>query len=383
MSSVTNPAVTLRPWVILMAGVIGCQADGAPTETLVESPSEAAAAPPPFVVHRIVFTSEALLGGAGQWGLYTIREDGTALTLLHQGGWLTNASWSPAGPHRIAFVEHFGASESRPAVIKPDGTGLQYLAPASTALIDGLTWAPDGTRLAYRQQGYQRLNVVNADGSALTTIASDADASPPAWHPDGQLIAYFRRHDSPRTPANDRGIWTVKHDGTGRTKIFDIPATEPYYEKVRLSYSPDGTKLAFCGEGGAGVSHEYRPLEMIDPDGSGHVILYRRYCVDPDWYLPEAMWSPDGSRILARTPFNESSWDLVTLAPDGSAATRLTTDGSTRIAAWSRQGTRIAHVKQVGGGGVLRVMSASGANKKQLDAAVFTWPLYGGVMWGP
>ena len=301
-----------------------------------------------------MFTSDALLG-PDAWGLYTIRDDGTGLTLLHQNNWIINASWSPAGPHRIAFVEYITGSQARPAVIKTDGTGLAPLAPPSSASIQGLSWAPDGTRLAYLEQGYQKIWVVNADGSGLTTVGSNCCVDPPAWHPGGQLIAYYQHHDLPRSPANDRGIWTVKPDGTGRTKIFNVPAGALHYDRVRLSYSPDGTKLAFCGEGGAGVDHVYRPVEVINANGSGHVTLDRRYCVTPDSYMAEAMWRPDGSRLLARTKYDGTHWDLVSVTPDGSAATRLTTDGTIRVAAWSRQGTRIAHLKKSGAGGVLQM----------------------------
>jgi Tol biopolymer transport system component len=388
MTGVTKAMLRLRPWVALIAGAIGCQSGGGPTELQVEPPGDAAAAPVPTVHHRIVFTSD-VLGLAGDTpGVYTIRDDGTGLTLLHQKGrYLTSASWSPAGPHRIAFVESIDL-DSRAAVINSDGTGLQYLA-SSIASIAGLSWAPEGKRLAYVDQALGSLKVVYTDGSRLVTIASGCCLHPPAWHPGGNLIAYFQSYDSPRSPADDRGIWTVKPDGTGRTKILDVPdLLSDDYQSVRLSYSPDGTKLAFCHESLA-LPYEPMPLEVLNADGSGRVVLDGRYCLNTNASWPEAMWKADGSRLLAKTNYTGTQWDLVSVAPDGSAGTRLTTDGYASdsrklpIAAWSRQGTMIAQVTQSGVNGVLRLMSADGTNKTVLSAAVFTAPWYGGVAWGP
>ncbi len=388
MIGVTKAMLRLRPWVALIAGAIGCQSGGSPTELQVEPPADAAAAPVPTVHHRIVFTSDVLGLGRGHSGglhhqgrRHRAHPAPSEGPLSHQRFLVTRRPPS----HRVRGV-HRSRLPGGGDQLGRDRVAIPRLLdrPHRRALLGA-----GGQAARIRRPGLRQPQGGIHRRSRLVTIASGCCLHPPAWHPGGNLIAYFQSYDSPRSPADDRGIWTVKPDGTGRTKILDVPdLLSDDYQSVRLSYSPDGTKLAFCHESLA-FPYEPMPLEVLNADGSGRVVLDGRYCVNTDATLPEAMWKADGSRLLAKTNYTGTQWDLVSVAPDGSARTRLTTDryaSDSRklpIAAWSRQGTMIAQVTQSGVTGapphVRRRHEQDRAERRGVHRPVVRWRRVGAV----
>lgn len=345
--------VPRRTWAIAVLGVVGCQSP--PTEVGTDPAIEPAFAPPPQPTHRISFVGD-------RQQLYTVRDDGTGLTQvtnLSIGPYLPwYAAWAPAGPNRIAFrllaVNDGQSLKYHVAVIGSNGAGFQDLTPVGVDAATQVRWSRDGARVAFIDYITGRLIVVNADGSGLIEIARNIGIAAPAWSPNGQRIAYFASKDEPRTLANERGIWSVKPDGTGRTKLRSTSLNH-YYED--LQFSPDGDRLAMChGPGG---------LEMMNANGTGLVVSLPLECSQPQW-------SPDGERILTR-----HLHDLYTVSPGGGAITQLTTNGTSLRpnwqGRWSRQGTKIAYVHPVldrrsGTTEVtLYVMSANGSSKKRLS----------------
>lgn len=106
-----------------------------------------------------------------------------------------------------------------------------------------------------------------SDGSGLDTIAGNPKLSGPAWSSDGQRIVYFAGTDFVwPLLMNQRGFWSVKPDGTDRTKIRDLPPGTDSYNG--LQFSPAGTKLAMCHSHTNGST-----LEVMNANGSGLVSL--------------------------------------------------------------------------------------------------------------
>jgi Tol biopolymer transport system component len=357
------------PWAIALAGIVACQS--APTAPEAVSPTDGALyVPPPQVQHRIGFYAWSPPTG---YQLYTVKQDGSALTQVTS---MTmprpyGAVWSPVA-NRFAFILGWdqGDIETRHvAVIGTDGSGLLDLTPLGVDFADGLAWSPDGGKIAFTS--HDKLMVMDADGTGLDTLAVNSGVSAPAWSPDGQRLVYFAGTDLPRTVTNDRGIWSVNPDGTGRTKIRNVPAGSDWYHG--LQFSPDGQRIAMCH-----TSVNGKTVELMNADGTGLVSLLLGCIADPtgDGFEPAGpQWSPNGNRILT-----VHDHDLWSIAADGSSVTELTTGGTALYpyyqGRWSRQGTRIAYVHN----GALWLMATDGSSKTKLTPAGLT---VRGPSWGP
>ena len=90
-------------------------------------------------------------------------------------------TWSPDGT-QLAFTTRRGsAAGNQVAAIGVDGTGLRMITAGEEP-----TWSRDGSRLALRLTGVgvaDGIYVVNADGSGLHRITTDATDRAPAWRP--------------------------------------------------------------------------------------------------------------------------------------------------------------------------------------------------------
>jgi TolB protein len=80
--------------------------------------------------------------------------------------------------------------------------------------VKGMSWAPDGSRLAFagQAQRFGRVEIwtVDAQGTNLRRLTDDeATDRDPAWSPDGRWIAWTR------TVSGQRQIWIMAADGTG------------------------------------------------------------------------------------------------------------------------------------------------------------------------
>jgi Tol biopolymer transport system component len=128
--------------------------------------------------------------------IWTARADGSDMRRLTPSadfGAYGPPSWSPDG--RIAFM-HSGSLWT----VRADGTGLTIL---TTVPGDWQpSWSPDGSKLAFIHEAQsgesgppQRVYVMNADGSGRRLVPVDDDVSAdsnPTWSPDGQWILYDR-----------------------------------------------------------------------------------------------------------------------------------------------------------------------------------------------
>ena len=89
-------------------------------------------------------------------------------------------------------------------------------------------WSPDGTRIAYLNNG---IWVMNTDGTNQRLLL--LSSTRPVWSPDSTRIAYATR-EAPLTPFD---IWVMNTDGTGQQQL-----TTSGYGPV---WSPDGTRIAY------------------------------------------------------------------------------------------------------------------------------------------
>lgn len=122
---------------------------------------------------------------------------------------VSQPSWSPDGT-RLAASCHAGGERMQICTLNRDGTGIRYLTSGLSADNNGPAWSPDGTRIAFTRftSSQGTIAVINADGSELQTLTS---GSSPEWSPDNSQIVF----------TGDRGLYTIKADGTMRIRLTE------------------------------------------------------------------------------------------------------------------------------------------------------------------
>ena len=278
-----------------------------------------------------------------------------------------NGALAFAGPHFTAWL------------VAPDGGGLhQVPLPDTTAYIVPWAYSPDGTSIAYT--GYERgdagdyaIYVSNADGSDVTDLTStyldpvENNQGEPRWAPDSSHIAFDNDSNDPSM----QGIYLMKADGTDIHKIADggSPAWSPDGQSIVFSagvgegndiysVSIDGSRLARLT-----YTSAVEALPTSSPDGSQ--IAYIEYLqseqlwvMDADGGHPHPItdipndgmggfspdWSPDGTTIAFEI-FDDRSWDIYTVHPDGTDLRPLADGPGDEIQpVWSPDGSLIAYM---------------------------------------
>ena len=182
-------------------------------------------------------------------------------------------SWSPDGA-RVAFYRQTGVLTADVFVANADGSHLLNLTKGSAQFSWAPDWSPDGSLIVYvaSDPDVDRLVTVRPDGSGREPIPGTAvDATEllggPQWYPDGSLIGY----------ALTNGIHVIRPDGAdGRLLLGDA---------YGFDWSPDGRRIAFTRAG---------DLALANSDGSDVSFVTRT----PNLSEGAAEWSPDGSRMV-------------------------------------------------------------------------------------
>ena len=250
------------------------------------------------------------------------------------------ASLTPATNGKIAFASN--RSGLGLYLMNPDGSGITPLAASSLALPD---WSPDGSRIAFGCNG--EICVINADGSGLDQLTTNAVARHPSWSGDGTKLVFESARDG-----NDE-IYVMNADGSGQTNITNDPGSDR-----EPAWSPDGTKIAFTHEQ-PGPSQ----IWVMNPDGTGRLQLTTTGGIND---VPA--WSPDGTKIVWHSTWTGSH--LWVMSANGSAQTVLTTTVADLniFPAWSPDGTKIVFARLRSGDFDLWVVNADGSAETQLTS---------------
>ncbi len=221
-----------------------------------------------------------------------------------------------------------------PPVYSPDGQTIAFLSnqdPTKTteATIDGYN-----------------LWTVKRDGTGLSAVTTYIDgelsayaARPFDWSPDGTLLAYTAtprsavsdRRDT-ETPTTYQNVYTVHADGTGITQVTSFNSqtisSSPYPYDV--SWSPDGTKIAFISSQAAGTNNAggnttgpYNVWTVTQPAGA-------LFCVSCSASINDvygAFYAKSGTAIIFEG--NTQAGDvnpanIYSVNDDGTAVTNLT-----------------------------------------------------------
>jgi len=166
------------------------------------------------------------------------------------------AAWSPVSSE-IAYIDFwenhptFGHHAEVLSFVRADGTGLREGVLQLPGEAGGLTWSPDGLRLAFwgislgengEEQLPAQIYVVNADGSELRRLTDEGDNRWPSWSPDGTRIAFARGELRSLTGGDgsqieyiepgSRWLLTMASDGT------DVVSYEGVHPQGPIAWAP-------------------------------------------------------------------------------------------------------------------------------------------------
>jgi Tol biopolymer transport system component len=151
---------------------------------------------------RLALTSVPSFDPTGEnEDVYVVNADGTGLTQVttstHRD---IDPHWSPDGS-MIAFLRKTGGTphdeEWSLFVVRPDGTGERKLADAGVGAggWEQLSWAPDGSRIAFLRDG--DVYTIAPDGTGERRISmTPAEEADPEWSPGGGALAFRVRDDT-------------------------------------------------------------------------------------------------------------------------------------------------------------------------------------------
>ena len=149
---------------------------------------------------RVVYLREGRLWSAPEQG------PGQAQPLTPEdvtvGAWAVSPLDGASGAKRFAYVD---TKTNALHLIRSDGQSDKAFGIKASG---GLSWSPDGARLAYYapgDNGASVLHIMNADGSGDREIGSDSSTTAtPIWNADGSWLAWTQTYQ------NAQSVWSYK-----------------------------------------------------------------------------------------------------------------------------------------------------------------------------
>lgn len=211
--------------------------------------------------------------------------------ISHGLGW--GIAWAADGQSLLAPWKKPSAGTVHLWLIPADGTPARRLTNTPNVDYLGVSWSPDGSRVAYPTQVCAStehctgdIYVMQRDGSGLVNITNDAPAEDsPIWSPDAARIVY-RRSQNEGLFITAVGPGSGSPDSAPPRRLTSVPGDWP------ISWGQDGRQIMFTRQSqgnypdtgfGAGFRNE---VWVIDADGSGE------HLVASDTDLAAWQWLP-------------------------------------------------------------------------------------------
>ena len=264
--------------------------------------------------------------------------DGERIAFIDGDGWLCVVNADGRSLSKLAEIPSYSISQS------PDGGKIAagcfdydiYTVDVGSGKLKNLTntldikeglpaWSPDSDKIAFivYDPPYCEITLMDADGSNQATITSERGICEElAWLPDGEKVSYtWYSEDKPVPEGICRDICLVNIKDGGKVNL----TTSPKFDDRDLSWSPDGTNIAFSSRRQVVDIQIY----VMNADGSQ---LSKLTTGNSSNYFPS--WSPDGKKIVFT-----SGKDIYIMDADGSNMINLTKtpDIDDYLPIWSSQ----------------------------------------------
>ena len=328
-------------------------------------------------------------GGRRISHIWRVPIDGQPAQLTSGAEGESDPRWSPDG-RTIAFAAKRGDNEFAQIYLLPaDGGEARQLTTHASAVSE-LAWTPDGAAMYFKasdaktadekarekarddvylyDENYKQTHIWKvAVASNAETRITDGDFSVTAYDlsEDGRTIAYHRA-PTPLLGDGDRSdVWVAKADGSGAVQV-----TKNGVEETNAAISPDGTSVLFISGSNARFETYYNGRLFVAPaaGGAARVVVGEHEPLDVD----RAIWSKDGTSIyfLANLGVHE---ELFVVAASGGTPRQLT-DGKHSIGAVSGPETLAFTISDSTSPGDVYTMRAGDAAPKQITHVFDSFP---------
>ena len=299
--------------------------------------------------------------------VFTMNPDGSGRRRLTESPRWESAHWSPDGS-RLAVIRDRKTMDHRVQIVlmTPRGTGATLLARARFT-VQGLTWSPDGTQIAYCDLNIDdpdaaspypsAIKVVDVATRTQRRVTEFGDrACSPSWSPDSGRIVFTQPDPVvPDVYPTDTGVYVMDPDGANVQAVIDADDVREY----EPAWSPTGDTIAFLQPTPApGGGDKEVVVRTVSVDGSGTATL-----TEPvDAWDSFIEWAPDGSKLMfwrmEMTGDYETKIGVVN--PDGSDERLLAAaDGG---GSWSPDATTIVYTRR----GDIFVIGTDGTGRTRL-----------------
>ena len=245
-----------------------------------------------------------------------------------------------------------------------------------------------------------RVHVIDSDGAGERPVTDVGRALSPAWHPDGERIAFsvlgergtqiylqsLRGGAARRLGVTTRGLnitptfspdgatLVYAHGEDEGTDLMSVPAGGGAGRRITVgrgtdnvspSFSPDGRRIAFTS-GRSGHPEVY----IMDADGTNAELL-TPFNFGDQYYRSNPDWSPDG-RLIAFQSQIDGRFQVMTISLRDRSIKQHTSEGANEDPSWApdarhlvftstRTGTRQLFVLDVESGRVRQLTRSGGA----------------------